>query len=218
MAADTENKVDPKGRESSPIGDRIWKTVSNTVRSVGGDERVKELIRNVVGEEIIKAVVQNVVPKDAARYAAKTVDTVKDELVALVGKQVNEFLTRLDLGHELQKILTSLSLEVRAEVRFIPNDKRVVKPEIKTGVSLKWNTPEDGKVDSTTATKKPKRSRKSSTPSPTRGRATKKSSAAISTKSSGSPRRTASKGASSRQKPSAKKQAAQKRSVREKKI
>jgi hypothetical protein len=40
---------------------------------------------------------------------------------------------------ELQKLLTSLSFEIKTEVRFIPNDEAVggVKPDVKRDVSVK---------------------------------------------------------------------------------
>ncbi len=131
------DSADAKKTDTGDLTDRIWRTVSNKVRSVGsGEERMRTVIQNMISEETVKAIVANLVPKDAMSYAVRTIDSVKDEVVAVIGRQLNDFLQHVDLGKELQKILTSLSLEVRAEVRFIPNDKRLVKPEIKAKVGV----------------------------------------------------------------------------------
>ena len=45
-------------------------------------------------------------------------------------------LERLNIQHELAKFLTTVSLEVKTELRFIPNDQALVKPEIKRKVSV----------------------------------------------------------------------------------
>tara|TARA_B100000029_G_scaffold515571_1_gene623303 strand:+ start:2052 stop:2741 length:690 start_codon:yes stop_codon:yes gene_type:complete len=138
--------VGGKKTETGDLTDRIWRTVSNKVRSVGsGEERMRTVIQNMISEETVKAIVANLVPKDAMSYAVRTIDGVKDEVVAVIGRQLNDFLQHVDLGKELQKILTSLSLEVRAEVRFIPNDKRLVKPEVKAKVGVHV-IDEDGKA------------------------------------------------------------------------
>ena len=44
---------------------------------------------------------------------------------------------KYDLTDEVDKVLTAISLEVKTEIRFIPNDKRLVKPDIKAAVKVK---------------------------------------------------------------------------------
>ena len=137
-AGETKETLDAGQRnDSSSMRDLLRKTVTNTVRSVGGDERIRQVVQSVVKEETVQSIVNSKMAKDAVGYAVRTLDTLKDEVVSMAGRQMNDFLERIDLGKELQKILTTLSLEVRAEVRFIPNDKRVVKPEVKSKMSIK---------------------------------------------------------------------------------
>jgi hypothetical protein len=65
----------------------------------------------------------------------------------IVKQEVHEFLERVDLGAEMQKLLTSVSFEIVTEVRFIPNEKGTqgggpgVKPEVKSGVRMKRGEP-----------------------------------------------------------------------------
>lgn len=171
--------------DSGSMRDLLRKTVSNTVRSVGGDERIRQVVQSVVKEETVQAIVNSKMAKDAVGYAVRTLDSLKDEVVALAGRQMNDFLERVDLGKEIQKILTTLSLEIRAEVRFIPNDKRVVKPDVKSKMSIKKVPTEDSEPLATVSTKKTKTKTKSaSSAKPKTQRKTTRARAKSSTKTS----------------------------------
>ena len=43
----------------------------------------------------------------------------------VVGQELRRFLETVNVSGELQKLLTSLSFEIRTEIRFIPNDEAV---------------------------------------------------------------------------------------------
>jgi hypothetical protein len=78
-------------------------------------------------------------PKDVASYLINSAQTTKDELFRIVAKEMREFLENLNLSNEVAKLLTTLSFEIKTEIRFIPNDEAVggVKPDIKKQVSVK---------------------------------------------------------------------------------
>jgi hypothetical protein len=81
-------------------------------------------------------------PKDVASYLANTAGNTKDELVRIVAREVREFLQTVNLADELAKILTTLSFEVKTEIRFIPNDEQYqsgVTPDVRASVKLKKN-------------------------------------------------------------------------------
>jgi len=81
-------------------------------------------------------------PKDVANYLIQQAATSKDELFRIVAKELRGFLESVNVSGELQKLLTSLSFEVKTEIRFIPNDEAVagVKPEVKfPSMSVKRN-------------------------------------------------------------------------------
>jgi hypothetical protein len=89
-------------------------------------------------------------PKDITNYLIQQAAASKDELFRVVGKELRAFLENVNISGELQKLLTSLSFEVKTEIRFIPNDQAVagVKPDIKFGKmsvkrSKKKDEPED---------------------------------------------------------------------------
>ena len=53
-------------------------------------------------------------------------------MVRVVAKEVRDFLEATDIAGEFYKALTSLSFEVKTEVRFIPNDAGGVRPQVRT--------------------------------------------------------------------------------------
>jgi len=78
-------------------------------------------------------------PKDVANYLIQQAASSKDELFRIVAKEIRGFLETVNFQQEMQKLLTSLSFEIKTEVRFIPNDEAVggVKPDIKREISMK---------------------------------------------------------------------------------
>ena len=91
-------------------------------------------------EEGIRKIAQDFsLPKDVANFLIHQAASSKDELFRVVAKELRGFLEGVNLSGELQKLLTSLSFEVKTEIRFIPNDEGVagVKPSIKREVAVK---------------------------------------------------------------------------------
>ncbi|MGM0577476.1 MAG: hypothetical protein ACQEXJ_17260 [Myxococcota bacterium] len=77
-------------------------------------------------------VLREALPRDVLSYMMRQTDTAKDEVVRVIGVQTRKFLENLDLAGEIQKILTSVSFEVKTEIRFIPNDQSVMpRPNVK---------------------------------------------------------------------------------------
>ncbi len=66
-----------------------------------------------------------------------TLNHVRQELVEVAGSQIVKYLEQLNLTEEAVKILTAISLEVKTEIRFIPNDQKLVTPDVKGSVSVK---------------------------------------------------------------------------------
>lgn len=75
-------------------------------------------------------------PKEAVGYLIGQADATKREFMRIVSREIREFLETMDFGGELTKILTSISFEIRTEVRFIPNDA-AVKPNVRNRVKVK---------------------------------------------------------------------------------
>ena len=82
---------------------------------------------------------------EVAGYLASSADGAKDKVFDIIARETREFLSGLNLTEEIAKILTTLSLEIKTEIRFIPNSERITgaEPDVKASVKLKRNdTPE----------------------------------------------------------------------------
>jgi hypothetical protein len=82
-------------------------------------------------------------PKDMARYLIQSAQSTKDELFQIVAAELRGFLEGLNLNEELLRLLTSLSFEIKTEVRFIPNEQKVLKPQIKNKVAVRRKASEE---------------------------------------------------------------------------
>lgn len=117
------------------------------------DERLKEtLVAEVLrkaaskGGEVYdstedslrKLVSELPLPQEVIEGILERFDDYRGELFRVVAEELQAWLNKVDLGHEIQKILTSVSFEISTEIRFIPNEKGVAaKPDVKAGVRVK---------------------------------------------------------------------------------
>ena len=88
-------------------------------------------------EEGLRSLVGAMIPKEALSYVAQQLDSSKNDVLRIVSRELRDFLRHIDLGGEIQKILTSISFEVTTQIRFVPNDKSVVKPDVAAGAQIK---------------------------------------------------------------------------------
>lgn len=82
-------------------------------------------------------------PKEVAGYLVNTASSTKDDLLRIIAREVREFLSTVNLSEEIAKMLTTLSFEIKTEIRFIPNDEKYagVEPDVKARVRLKRSEP-----------------------------------------------------------------------------
>lgn len=78
-------------------------------------------------------------PKEVAGYLVSTASTTKDEVLRVLAREIREFLQTVNLSEEIARMLTTLSFEVKTEIRFIPNDEKYtgVEPDVKAKVRVK---------------------------------------------------------------------------------
>ncbi|KAB2907841.1 MAG: hypothetical protein F9K40_04735 [Kofleriaceae bacterium] len=90
-------------------------------------------------EEGIRKVTRELQLPNVAGYIADTADTTKDKVLEIVAREVREFLSHVNLSDEIARLLTTLSFEIKTEIRFIPNSERYtgVDPDVKAQVRLK---------------------------------------------------------------------------------
>jgi hypothetical protein len=134
---------DPKDRGSSAETEaeepaerrkRIEKLLPELVKKMleAGVSRSEDAIRGIGG------IVSDMrLPKEIAGYVFEQIDETKNGMLRIVAKEFRDFLEHTELAEELRKVLTSLSFEVKTEIRFIPNDAGIVKPDVKSSVKAK---------------------------------------------------------------------------------
>ena len=133
----------PRDREDHP--DRLTETIRQKLEQLVPD-LVKKTFAAGMGavfttEEGIRRVVggaRESLP-EVAGYLASSADGAKDKVFEIIARETREFLSNLNLTEEIAKILTTLSFEIKTEIRFIPNSERFggAEPDVKASVRLK---------------------------------------------------------------------------------
>ena len=90
---------------------------------VGALFMTEEGIRNLVGEMKL--------PKDALAFLLSQADKTRGEVTRVVTQEVRRFLESETMRREIWKLLTSVTLEVNAEVRLKPTGEPHIKARIK---------------------------------------------------------------------------------------
>lgn len=99
-------------------------------RITEGPENVREFVRDMK------------LPKEAMHLLLSQLDETKNGLYRVVAKEIRDFLEHTNLSDELSRALTTLSFEIKTEVRFIPNDARGgTRPDIRAKVRVKKDRP-----------------------------------------------------------------------------
>ncbi len=118
-----------RSRLESVIPDLIKKAVQ------GGYDRATgaaETLNSFIGESKL--------PKEIVNAIFGQIDETKNGLFRVVAKEVRGFLEAVDFQRELQKLLTTVSFEIKTEIRFIPNDsmpEKLGRPQVKANMKVK---------------------------------------------------------------------------------
>ena len=140
---------EPRGEYDEPLGE-LPRSVRQRLESLI-PEMVKKTFAAGLGavfttEEGFRRLTKDLsLPKDMASYLASTAGTTKDEIIRIIAREVHDFLNTINLSEEVAKLLTTLSFEIKTEIRFIPNDEKYggsVKPDVRANVRLRKNEDE----------------------------------------------------------------------------
>ncbi len=126
-----------------PAEDKLTETIRQRLEHLV-PELVKKTFSAGMGavfstEEGIRRIAREVSLPDVAGYIASSADGAKDKVWEIIARETREFLSNLNLTAEIAKLLTTLSFEIKTEIRFIPNSERMVgaEPDVKASVRLK---------------------------------------------------------------------------------
>lgn len=108
--------------------------------SEGLEGFIPEMVRRAVersvqavlhSDEGRKNLISALMPRELWHTVAQQIDGTKREAVAMIGREMQQFLSNLNVGAELTKILTSVQFEINTSVRFIPNEDGTLRSEVK---------------------------------------------------------------------------------------
>jgi hypothetical protein len=135
----------PEFRHAEPKEDKLTETIRQRLEHLV-PELVKKTFSAGMGavfqtEEGIRRIAREVSLPDVAGYIANSADGAKDKVFEVIARETRDFLSTLNLTEEIAKILTTLSFEIKTEIRFIPNSERFggAEPDVKASVRLKRN-------------------------------------------------------------------------------
>jgi hypothetical protein len=116
---------------------RVERILPEVIKRIleGGYERLAEAPENV--REFVR---EMKLPKEVLALMFAQIDETKNGLYRVVAKEIRDFLEQTNLAEELSKVLTTLSFEVKTEVRFIPNDAKpggAPKPDVRARVAVR---------------------------------------------------------------------------------
>ncbi|HEX7672077.1 MAG TPA: hypothetical protein VF395_20925, partial [Polyangiaceae bacterium] len=84
-------------------------------------------------------------PKEILTVLLSQLDETKTGLYRVVARETRDFLEHTNFAEELARVLTTLSFEIKTEVRFIPNDSRLgATPDVRARVRVKKADSERG--------------------------------------------------------------------------
>src|SRR5436309_12255197 len=121
MAEDDDDLPPEEMKKLSGIDPDIVRRAVLT--GVGALFMTEEGIRNLVSDMKL--------PKDALAFLLSQADKTRAEVTRVVSQEVRRFLESETLRREIWKLLTSVTLEVNAEVRLKPTGAPHIKAKIK---------------------------------------------------------------------------------------
>ena len=133
----SSDRVEDKERERRRLERILPELIKRIVEA--GYEKISE------GPENVRHFVSEMkLPKEALALIFAQLDETKNGLYRVVAKEIRDFLEHTNFAEEMSKVLTTLSFEVKTEVRFIPNDSRygAPRPDVRSRVRVKKDKPE----------------------------------------------------------------------------
>jgi len=124
-----EARSDAKDDEGGFLPEIVRRAVERSVNAVlQGDDERRKLMGALFPKEIVHTAVQS---------ALQAVDGTKREALELVGREMQQFLATLNLSEEIRKVLTSVSFEIKTEVRFVANEDGTLRTVVKGSPRIK---------------------------------------------------------------------------------
>jgi len=124
---DRDEREREKGRIERLIPELVKRLVENGVERLADSP---ETVRQWANELRL--------PKELLNAILAHIEDAKSEIFSVVVREVREFLERANLADEISRVLTGVTLEVKTQVRFVPNEARSgrLQPSAKASASV----------------------------------------------------------------------------------
>lgn len=131
MPSDPSPPRDRDDRERSRL-DRMLPDLVKKLVDVGVEKIADgpESLRHILADAKL--------PKEAIQLLVSQLDEGRKDVARVVAREIREFLERASLADEFTKLLSGLTLEVKTQIRFVPNtdSSGSVRPKVKTKLGL----------------------------------------------------------------------------------
>lgn len=155
QAATTEAAPEPaqtvppaEPEDELPLDDEAQESVHRLARSLAAQvlpgliKRAISASAEQLAEEGLRRVGAEVpVPGELAGVVADRASTVRGELSRLMAREIRELVSGATVSQEIQRLLTSVTFEIKTEIRLRPNED-AVRPSVHSRVRVK-RTPDD---------------------------------------------------------------------------
>lgn len=110
-----KRKNDSSEYEISPkkVSDWVKKTL---LTGVGAVFMTEESIRNTLSDMKI--------PKNVIASAVAQADKTKKDIIAIIAKEVRQFLDRIEVEDIIQKALAGQTIEINASIKFVADENK----------------------------------------------------------------------------------------------
>lgn len=99
--------------------------------------RVSDFVRRAIENTVGSVQSTGNAPREALEYLLRQGDRGRRELFRIVAGEVGEFLRHVDVAGEVVKVLTSVEVEFKANLRFKPSDNALkVEPTPDSDLSM----------------------------------------------------------------------------------
>jgi hypothetical protein len=116
---------------------RVFRAIEGLVPDILKRTLVTGIGSTLLNEDGLRSLLaEKKLPKEAFSFLMSQASGMRREILRVVSREIRIFLENMDFGGEISKILTTVSFEIKTEIRFIPNDA-AVKPSIRNRVKVK---------------------------------------------------------------------------------
>lgn len=132
-----EAEVSERERERRRLERLVPEIIKRVIET--GYEKVSEGYERISDGNVRQLVSELRLPKEALNLILAQIDETKNGLYRVTAREIRDFLEHTNISEEIAKVLTTLSFEIKTEVRFIPNDAKAgpPKPDVKASMRVK---------------------------------------------------------------------------------